>query len=148
MGGVRVELLVLEDSLQGNGFGALGGGLKPERVVLGPLHFVELVAILLARFQADLLALFVPDEVGLAVDDFKLVFSLSDFLDDPELSEVIVVRGCADDGGLIVIVGVVGLDLQGLVSILADDLVEVSFGEHSLHRIFPTFINIQNTDPN
>ena len=87
--------------------------------------------------ESDFSSFFVPDEVGLAVDDFILIFSMSDFFDHEELSGVMGVGGYSYDSGVFVLVGVVGLYSEGLVAVLADDLVDVSSGEkEGLHISF------------
>lgn len=140
---VGVELLVPEDAFQGDGLASLGGSLEPEGVVLVLLHLEQLVATLLTGPEVDLIALLVPNQVGLAVHDFVLVLARSHLLDHPELSDVVGVGGGADDSGLVVALVVGGLDLEGLVLVMADQLVDVSSGEHEgLHRIFRKFINI------
>lgn len=91
---------------------------------------------MLTEPKSDLVSFLVPDEVGLAVDDFELVFLEANFFDHPELPEIVLVGLRADDPGGLVLLGVVRVDPEGLVAILGDDLVDVSSGEdQGLHNI-------------
>lgn len=126
---VRVELFISEDTLKSNCLTSLGIGLKPEGVILVLLNLEELIAALFPVPKADLTALFVPDEVGAAAHDFKLIITVSYLLNHPKLAEVVGIGSNADDSGFIIALGIVCLDPEGLVSIMADELVDVSSWE-------------------
>jgi hypothetical protein len=128
VGGVGVAVLVLEDALEADGFVALAGGLEPP-AVSGLLELEELVGVLLAELEAHIAPFLIPDEVGLAVHDFKLIISMANFFDHPELSEIMLVRLSSNDLGSAVVFVVISLNSEGLVAFVADDLIDVSSGE-------------------
>jgi hypothetical protein len=68
-----------------------------------------------------------------------LVFSMSYFFHHPELSEVMGVGSSAIDSRFFVFLVVVGGDSEGLVAVMAYDLIDVASGE--LHHGWKVFGN-------
>ena len=126
--GVGVEIFIPEDAFKADGFVAFGGSFE-EEVVASFLNFEELVSTLFSESQFNFVPFLIPDIVGLTIDNFKLVFTWANFLDHPELTEVVLVGLGAYNSGFIVFLVIVGGNSEGLVTLLADNLVDVTSGE-------------------
>lgn len=147
---VGVERFVPQYAFQGDSFGSFGVSFEPEGIS-DFFYLEQLVAGLFAELQSDFIAFLVPDIVGLAVDDLEFILIDSNLFDHPELSEIVLVGLGADDARGLVLLGVVGVDPQGLVAILTDDLVDVPAGEDqcliALHNIFFEYKISWNSNP-
>ena len=106
-------------------------------MVANSLNLIKLVSILTAESKLDFTPLLIPDKIGLAVDDFEVIITGSNFLDHPELTKIMLVRLSSNNSGLIIFLVVVGGNSKSLIALLADDLIDVSSWElqYSLHSL-------------
>jgi len=139
IGSVGIEVLVSENSLQANCFVSFAGGLKPP-AVSSLLDLEQLISTLFSESELHIAPLFIPHKVGLTIDNFIVVISMANFLYHPELPKIMSVGLSANNFRFVVVLRVVGLNSEGLIAFMADDLIDVASWE--LHHGFRSFYEL------
>ena len=80
--GVGVEIFISEDTFKADSFISFWWSFK-EEMISSFFDFEQLISTLLSESEFDFVPFFIPDKIGLAVDDFIVIVWGSNFFDHP-----------------------------------------------------------------